>query len=322
MVVPEKFFDIEFNKAMAFGYRTEDVDEFVTKAIEIIKALQEENQELAEKMGILAESLEKYREDEESLRSALIGAQKLGDSILKDSRSKAEVILRDATTQADHIIEEAHARLERERAEYERLKAEVATFREGLFDMYKSPIDQSTRLPHKEKAQQKAQPKAAPPQEPEAPPPPPPPPEPEEPPVKKAEPEPAPRKTRRRPEPEPELEDEEEFAEPPAPPVKKAPPKRPALRLELEEDDEDDDEELEDDDVILSRFSSRFGRRPVRQELEDDDFEDDEDDEDDEEDFAPARTVISSKFGEMRFGEGFNLQEEREKGSGGRSRRR
>ena len=41
MVVPEKFFDIEFNKAMAFGYRTEDVDEFVTKAIEIIKALQE-----------------------------------------------------------------------------------------------------------------------------------------------------------------------------------------------------------------------------------------------------------------------------------------
>ena len=52
---------------------------------------------------------------------------------------------------------------------------------------------------------------------------------------------------------------------------------------------------------------------------EDDDFEDDEDD---EEDFAPARTVISSKFGEMRFGEGFNLQEEREKGSGGRSRRR
>ena len=106
MVVPEKFFEVEFNKAMAFGYRTEDVDEFVTKAIEIIKGLQEENRELNEKMAVLAQSLEKYREDEESLRSALIGAQKLGDSILKDSRSKAEVILRDATTNADRIIEE------------------------------------------------------------------------------------------------------------------------------------------------------------------------------------------------------------------------
>ncbi len=281
MVVPEKFFDIEFNKAMAFGYRTEDVDEFVTKAIEIIKALQEENQELTEKMSVLAESLEKYREDEESLRAALIGAQKLGDSILKDSRSKAEVILRDATTEADHIVEEAHARLERERAEYEALKAEVSKFREGLFDMYKSHIDQITHLPHKEKpagAKQKAAPPPAEPVAPAAPPPP------EEPPAKRADPEPPPRKAKR-PEPEPEIEEEE--LEEPAPPVKKAPAKRPALRLELEddEDEEDEDEEPEDDDAILSRFSSRFGRRPLRKEPEEDDFEDDEDDE--EEDFAP-----------------------------------
>ena len=121
MVVPEKFFEVEFSKAMAFGYRTEDVDEFVTKAIEIIKTLQEENQELMEKMTVLAQSLEKYQEDEESLRSAIIGAHKLGDSILKESKNKAEVILRDATTNADHIVEEAHARLEREIAEFVRL---------------------------------------------------------------------------------------------------------------------------------------------------------------------------------------------------------
>ena len=70
-----------------------------------------------------------------------------------------------------------------------------------------------------------------------------------------------------------------------------------------------------------SRFSSRFGRRPPRQDLVDDDFEDDEDD---EEEFAPARTVFSSKFGEMRFGEGFDVADgrEREKGSAGRSKRR
>lgn len=312
MVIPDKFFDIEFNKAMAFGYRTEDVDEFVTKAVEIIKGLQEENQELTEKMAVLAESLEKYREDEESLRSALIGAQKLGDSILKDSRSKAEVILRDATTQADHIVEEAHARLERERAEYERLKEEVASFREGLFDMYKSHIDQITKLPHKEKTQQKA----APPPEAAAPAAPPPA-APEEPPAKKAPP-PAPRKAKR-PEPEPVDEEEEEI---PEPPVKKAPqPKHPALRLELEDEDEEDDDEPEEDDVILSRFSSRYGRRPARQQPADDDFEDDDED---DEDFVPARTVYSSKFGEMRFGEGVELADGRErgKGSGGRPKRR
>lgn len=311
MVVPEKFFEVEFNKAMAFGYRTEDVDEFVTKAIEIIKALQEENQELTEKMGVLAQSLEKYREDEESLRSALIGAQKLGDSILKDSRSKAEVILRDATTNADHIVEEAHARLDREKAEYDRLKQEVAAFREELFGMYKAHIAQITDLPHGDKpatqraGAQKAQAAPAP-----APTPAPPP--------------------KKIPEPAPVLEEEEPELElepvaPPPPPPKKAPEppakraaaKRPALRLELE-DDEDDDEE-EDDDAILSRYSSRMAsRRTPRPEPLDEDFEDDDDE---EEDLPPSRTVFSSKFGEMRFGEGFSVtQDDRSRSSpGGRA---
>ncbi|MEG2200386.1 MAG: DivIVA domain-containing protein, partial [Anaerovorax sp.] len=112
------------------------------EAIELIKGLQEENDVLQNKLGVLATNLEKYREDEDSLRSALIGAQKLGDSILKDSRSKAEVILRDATTKADHIVEEAHTRLRQETQEYERVKTEVTNFRENLISMYKTHIDQ------------------------------------------------------------------------------------------------------------------------------------------------------------------------------------
>lgn len=300
MVVPEKFFEVEFSKAMAFGYRTEDVDEFVTKAIEIIKALQEENRELTEKMEVLAQSLEKYREDEESLRSALIGAQKLGDSILKDSRSKAEVILRDATTNADRIIEEAHARLARETAEFEQLKDEVTSFREGLFDLYKAHIDQITHIPHKEKpAPPKAPAKIPAPAPAAAEPPAPVTPEPELPVLTVEEPEP-----------------EEEYvpAPPPEPPVKKASQKRPALRLEAEEEDDDDEEE-----EVVTRYTGRSSRFSSRKPPEDD-FDDDDDD---EEDLPPSRTVFSSKFGEMRFGEGFSLTgDEHRSGTAGRSGKR
>ena len=304
MVVPEKFFEVEFSKAMAFGYRTEDVDEFVTKAIELIKALQEENQELTEKMGVLAQSLEKYQEDEESLRSAIIGAHKLGDSILKESKNKAEVILRDATTNADHIVEEAHARLEREIAEYERLKGEVTAFREGLFDMYKAHIDQITRLPHKEKQAPKAAAPAPAPAAAEPAPPPPPPPQ-------------------RAPEPpEPVLtveEPEEEYAPalPPEPPVKKAArPKRSAMVLELEEDDEEEEEEEE----VVTRYNGRLSRFSSPRQQPVDDFDDDDED---EEDLPPARTVFSSKFGEMRFGEGFSLtQDEHRSSASGRAGKR
>lgn len=54
MKIPEEFFDIAFGKSVAFGYRTEDVDEFVTKAIQIIKELNEENEDLQKKMEVLA----------------------------------------------------------------------------------------------------------------------------------------------------------------------------------------------------------------------------------------------------------------------------
>lgn len=316
MQIPENFFNVEFGKAMAFGYRTEDVDEFVTTAMEIIKGLQKENQELTEKMNVLAQSLEKYREDEESLRSALIGAQKLGDSILKDSRSKAEVILREATTNADHIVEEAHARLEREKADYDRLKAEVATFREGLFDLYKNHIDQISRLPHKDKpAAQKAAPKAPEPPAPLA--------EPE--PELELEPIPAPTAPKKVPAPEPapraeEPEEAEDYLPDPVPepPVKRAPVKRPALRLELDYDEEDEDDEIESDDEILSRFSRSSSRRSNFRTLpQGDDFEDGDEDDDDR---PLSRTIFSSKFGEMRFGEGFDLtQDDRGKTAGGRA---
>ena len=92
MLIPDNFFEVEFSKAMAFGYKTEEVDEYLSKAWEIIRAQQQELSTLQEKMEVLAGSLEKYREDEESLRSAIIGAQKLGDSILKDSKNKLSFV--------------------------------------------------------------------------------------------------------------------------------------------------------------------------------------------------------------------------------------
>lgn len=152
MKIPEEFYDVAFGKSVAFGYRTEDVDEFVTNALQIIKSLEEENKALQEKMGVLGGSLEKYREDEDSLRSALIGAQKLGDSILKDSRSKAEIIIRDATTKADRIVEDAHRRLEMESTELDRIKLEVSQFKDSLIALYKNHLDLIKRLPSMESA--------------------------------------------------------------------------------------------------------------------------------------------------------------------------
>lgn len=162
MEIPSNFFDVSFNKAMAFGYKTEDVDDFVTKAIQYIRDLQEENETLLDKMGILAQNLEKYREEEDSLRSALVGAQKLGDSILKECRNKAEAIMRDANARADQATMDAA--LEVERAEYQLnyLRGETADFKDKLFALYRTHLDMLKNLPEERTPVQRPTPPAAP----------------------------------------------------------------------------------------------------------------------------------------------------------------
>lgn len=147
MEIPAGFFNVSFNKAMAFGYRTEDVDEFVTRALHIIKEQQEENEVLGRKLEVLASSLENYREEEDSLRSALIGAQKLGDSILKDSRQKAQKILLDAEEHAAQITAAAETAVDKQQYELEKVQVEAAGFKEKLFALYRTHLDIIKNIP-------------------------------------------------------------------------------------------------------------------------------------------------------------------------------
>lgn len=157
MTIPEELRDITFDKS-AFGYRTDDVDDYVNKATAVITALMEENQELEDKLEVLAAKIAEYKEDEDSLHSALIGAQKLGDSIVRDSKLKAEGILREANVRSERLVESALKKVETEQQNYVRIHKEVADFRNSLIAMYKSHIDLISNLPTAQPEAEKAQP--------------------------------------------------------------------------------------------------------------------------------------------------------------------
>ncbi|MEG0753794.1 MAG: DivIVA domain-containing protein, partial [Angelakisella sp.] len=84
---------------------------------------------------------------EDSLRSALIGAQKLGDSILKESRQKAEKIIQDATARAEKIASEAITKVDKQQYELEQMQAEAADFKERLFALYRTHLDVIKNIP-------------------------------------------------------------------------------------------------------------------------------------------------------------------------------
>ena len=130
----------QFTKGIS-GYKAEEVDSYIEKILGTVKDLQEQNEVLEEKIAVLAESLQKYRDDEDSLREALLGAQKMGDSIIKNANNKAEITMREASVKAAHIVEEAHKKVEDEKDELLRVQTAAAEFLSCLLYTSPSPRD-------------------------------------------------------------------------------------------------------------------------------------------------------------------------------------
>ena len=147
MLTPSEIKRTTFDRYMGKGYRAEDVDAFLKEVAADFTTLLEEKEDLEKKMEVLADKLEEYRQDEDSLRAALLGAQKLGDSVIKDAKTKADIIMRDATIKAETMVSNAQSKIEREEVALAKMKHEVAQFREKLIALYRQHIELIQALP-------------------------------------------------------------------------------------------------------------------------------------------------------------------------------
>lgn len=164
MLTPQIIATRRFDKQMG-GYKQEEVEEFLQQVAAEYAKLQEEKEELEKKMEVLAEQVERYREDEDSLRSALIGAQKLGDSVIRDSKTKADYIMRDAKENADRMMENAQKSIEKEQIALIKMQKEVTKFKNRLLTLYRQHLEMISALP--EYDDEEKEPEAVKPQQPE-----------------------------------------------------------------------------------------------------------------------------------------------------------
>ena len=102
--------------------------------------------------------MEQYREDEDSLRSALIGAQKLGDSVIRESKAKADQTLREARAKADQILENAQKSIEREQLALIKMQKEVTKFKNRLLTLYRQHLEMISALPEYDEEPEKPAP--------------------------------------------------------------------------------------------------------------------------------------------------------------------
>jgi len=86
------------------GYKIAEVDEFLEQVIDTVEQLHKENAELVHKLEVLAERIQEYRNEEDSIRSALLTAQKSADKIMKEANEEKERVLSEARQQADDSL--------------------------------------------------------------------------------------------------------------------------------------------------------------------------------------------------------------------------
>ena len=125
--IREKTFDTGFN-----GYNKTQVDEFLDEVSADLTALTKENASLKSKMRVLVEKVEEYRQTEDSMRLALMSAQKMGSQIEVDAQNKADAIIAQARDNAERLTRRATDGIANEEAKLEEAKKATTKFFEHM----------------------------------------------------------------------------------------------------------------------------------------------------------------------------------------------
>ena len=150
MLTIDEIRDISFRRAGKNGYNAADVDEFIDDVTATVEQLIAEKNDCVRKMDILAGKIEQYREDEETVRNALLTSQKLSDTTIKEAQSKAEYIVKSAEKKSRSILTEAEMATEREKDKFEALHAETAKLRSEIIALYKKHLAMVEEFPKEE----------------------------------------------------------------------------------------------------------------------------------------------------------------------------
>lgn len=140
MVTVSDIKNVKFRKTNIGGYRAEDVDNFLDEVQDSYEKLQKENLNLTHKIKILADRVSQYRKDEDSVKTALVSAQKLASAALSEAQKEADIILETAQKEASEILKNANNEIANQKETLIGLKKAVKDFRSNILSLYKEHL--------------------------------------------------------------------------------------------------------------------------------------------------------------------------------------
>ena len=146
MFTPQQIEQISFSRATFGGYDMQSVDEFLEPLTEDYVTLYKENALLKSKMRILVTKLEEYRQNEASMKDAIVNAQKTCDKMVKEAEVKCTQMLNEANLTAAENTKNADALIAAENARVEEARQAAAAKIEEIEEQMRACIQALERI--------------------------------------------------------------------------------------------------------------------------------------------------------------------------------
>lgn len=153
MLSMDEIKSISFRRANFGGYKPEDVDAFIDQVLITMEQLRKEKSDLIKKMDILATRVEEYRADEDAVRNAMLSAQKVADSTIKEARQKAARMIEESENLAKAKLYDLNIQIKEQKKQYTLLLAECNRLRDDIVNNCNKHIVIANDLPSAERIQ-------------------------------------------------------------------------------------------------------------------------------------------------------------------------
>ena len=147
MLTPQEVSSRAFSRAAFGGYNMAMVDEFLDELTDDYTALYKENAALKAKMKVLVGKVEEYRATEDSMRAALLSAQKMASTMVEEAESKKASLLADAEAEAHIKLGSIREELLFEQKRLNNAKAAMSDFMNRSRAICESQLELLEQLP-------------------------------------------------------------------------------------------------------------------------------------------------------------------------------
>ena len=147
MLTPQEVADHAFAKSAFGGYNMTMVDEFLDELTDDYTALYKENAALKAKMKVLVDKVEEYRATEDSMRAALLSAQKMASNMVSEAEEKKETLLADAEMEARAKVGALRDEIVFEQKRLNAIKEQTRDFVEKARAICEQQIQQLSAMP-------------------------------------------------------------------------------------------------------------------------------------------------------------------------------